>query len=78
MVPNQSKTRQCTLLLEALKEHGALTTIDIREGLGVMHVAGRVMDLRNTGHAITTKMGWHPDSAGKLRRQALYILEVAA
>lgn len=75
-IPADSKARQRHALLAALREYGALNTVDIREYLNIMHVAGRVHELRRLGYDIITTMAWAPDSDGRLHRQATYSLRV--
>lgn len=78
LAPESSKAKQRAALLDALREHGSLTTHDIRAFMGIMHPAGRVCELRRAGHDIETQVGWFPDADGQMHRQALYVLEVAA
>ena len=73
-IRDTAKAKQRRALLAALREHGALTTGDIREFLGTMHPAGRVYELRCAGWDIETRIGWFPDSDGRLHRQASYVL----
>ncbi len=71
--PEICKAAQCAVVLSNLQEHIWLTTCDIRNGLDVLHPAGRVNDLRKQGFDIKTIMGLHPDGDGRLRRQAMYV-----
>ena len=73
-IPDPDKAKQRRALLTALREHGAISTSDIREYLYVMHPAGRVRELRLMGHDIATVMSWSPDSDGHLHWQATYSL----
>lgn len=73
-IPKASKVKQASALLAALLEHGALTTITIREHLGVMHPAGRINSLRSAGHLIDTSIVWDTDSSGTRHKQACYSL----
>lgn len=71
------KETQRQMLLAALAEHGALTTTDCRDYLGICHPAGRVFDLRLAGHDIRSTMVCRADSEGRLHRQAVYALGVS-
>ncbi len=57
------RTAQQAAVLAALQD-GPKTTLDLRQA-GVMHPAGRVLELRRQGHAIAT---------AKRNRTALYSL----
>jgi Helix-turn-helix domain len=72
-IPTTSKARQCAAILAALRT-GPLTTIEAREGLGVLHPGGRVLELRRAGHDIRTISRWDPDAAGRLHKVAAYHL----
>lgn len=76
-IPDQCKAKQAARLLAGLREFGTLNTDDAREYLAIPHVAGRVKDLRDAGHRITTRMGWARDHNGHMRRMASYVLEGA-
>ena len=64
-------------LLQYLKEHGSITTLQARQLLAVMHPAGRIRELRHSGYAISTYWSVDVDSAGIKHRQGLYILCIA-
>ena len=74
-IPGTSKEKQRAALIAALKEHGELATSDIRDYLSVMHPAGRIAELRASGHVIETRMGWVADAEGRRHRQAVYVLQ---
>lgn len=63
-------------LLQYLKQHSSITTLQARHLLAVMHPAGRVKELRDSGHPILTYWAFDTDSAGVRHRQGLYVLKV--
>lgn len=77
-IPEPSKAAQRQKILDALHEHGALTTDDCCEYLGVMSPAARVLELRRLGHDIATHIQWAFDHQGVRRLQAQYRLGGAA
>lgn len=74
-IPDQCKAKQAARLLAGLRELGTLSTDNVREYLHIPHVAGRIRDLREAGHRITTRMEWVEDHHGHMRRMASYVLE---
>lgn len=68
-----STAAQCQRLLVALRK-GPISTVRARRDLDVLHVAGRVQNLRNRGHEIVTT--WVNDFTApeKCHRVALYAL----
>jgi len=72
--PSESvKARQRASLLAALRV-GPLTTLEAREVLGVMHPAGRVLELRRLGYAIVTLRRKVVDADGRAHQSAAYVL----
>ena len=71
----QSRAAQRVSLLRHMKEHVGITTLQARQLLSVMHPAGRILELRRKGFEIVTAWVYDTDSAGKLHKQALYILK---
>lgn len=57
-----------------LLKHGRATTIDLRDDCGVMHPAGRIMEMRAIGWPIVTTWIWATDHEGRPHRCGLYIL----
>lgn len=68
------KERQRAAVLDALKV-GPSSSVALREKLGVLHVAGRVMELRKRGFKIETRQTVATDADGRLHRCALYVLQ---
>lgn len=68
-----AKAKQRAALLAALHT-GPLSTVEARERLGVLHVAGRVLELRRQGHNIATRTRITFDAEGRPHRCALYEL----
>jgi hypothetical protein len=71
---SQSSAMQRLSLIQWLKDHQQITTLQARNELGIMHPAGRVQELRDSGCTIETYWQWAPDATGKQRKQALYVL----
>ena len=61
-------------VLEFLRSHGSLSTIDARHLIDVMHPAARVMELRRAGHAIATIWTHATTPEGGTHRVARYHL----
>jgi hypothetical protein len=74
-IPEKSKQKQCAILLAALLEHAGITTACGRDHYGIMHMAGRVHDLRAAGHLIDTHMIYESDAAGIMHKMACYSLK---
>ena len=68
-----STAAQCQRLLAALRK-GPISTVRARRDLDVLHVAGRVQNLRNRGHEIVTTMVKDFTAPGKPHRVAQYAL----
>ena len=76
--PSQgAKAHQRKLILDAL-HWGPLTTIAARERLGVMHLGGRVLELRRAGFPIETVRRIVFDADGRPHRSAEYVLRGVA
>jgi len=61
-------------ILDYLLNHRALTTLEARHHLNVMHPAARVMELRKRGYNIITNRREDADSQGRLHRVGEYVL----
>ncbi|MEN9902547.1 MAG: hypothetical protein RL651_1211 [Pseudomonadota bacterium] len=70
-----SAQNQRERILDALRTHGAITTIEMRKYLDVMSPAPRIMELRRMGKRITTHWVKQATDSGKAHRVALYVLE---
>lgn len=71
------RARQRATLFAALLDH-PVSTIFAREVLGMAHPAGRVLELRKAGHAITTQSRTVYDAQGRPHRSAVYLLEASS
>lgn len=69
-----SNARQRQLILEYLREHHRLTTLEARNKLGIMSPAPRVFELRKAGENIVTHYEWQTDAAGGQRWAGVYVL----
>lgn len=61
-------------VLEYLRDHGSLSTLDARHLIDVMHPAARIMELRRAGHSITTVWTHATTPEGGTHRIARYRL----
>lgn len=70
----ESDACQCHRMLDYLKSHGSLNTVEARQKLGIMNPAQRVSELRNRyGLPIETTRTHAPDETGTVHRMALYV-----
>lgn len=67
------RTAQQRAILERLSR-SEMSSIEARDGLGICHPAGRVMELRRAGWPIETHPGRARDAAGRWHRCAIYKL----
>lgn len=65
---------QRDLLLAALRMGFAISTLEARTLLDILHPAGRVKELRDEGHNILTLWTDAPTEAGELHRVGVYLL----
>lgn len=72
-----SAKNQRDRIMEGLKTHRALTTIDMRRYLDVMSPASRILELKRAGESIEKKWVNQATDCGKIHRVGLYVLEVA-
>ncbi|MDQ7975912.1 helix-turn-helix domain-containing protein [Paraburkholderia sp. SARCC-3016] len=61
-------------ILEFLRQHRSLSTIDARHQIDVLHPAARVMELRRIGHEIMTVWAHEYTPEGRKHRVARYHL----
>lgn len=61
-------------LIDHIRRHGSITTIEARRDLDILHPGGRVMELRKAGEPIETIRVNSVTAAGKVHNVAQYIL----
>lgn len=61
-------------LLEHIRCHGSINTIEARRDLDIMHPGGRVLELRKKGEPIQTIWTSAVTEAGKTHRVGRYVL----
>ncbi|VVD29960.1 helix-turn-helix domain-containing protein [Paraburkholderia dioscoreae] len=61
-------------ILDFLRQHGSLSTIDARHLIDCLHPAARVMELRNAGYSIATVWSHEVTPEGGRHRVARYHL----
>lgn len=71
---DMSRAAQRQLLLSWLKKHGAITTIEARELLSILHPCERIMEMRKMGLSIKTVWVIEHDCLGQSHRVGKYIL----
>ncbi|MFL9885215.1 helix-turn-helix domain-containing protein [Paraburkholderia agricolaris] len=67
-------TAQRSRVLEFLRHHGSLSTLDARHLLDCLHPAARIMELRRFGHEIATVWSHETTPEGGAHRVARYHL----
>lgn len=67
------KARQQQTILQALID-GGITSLEAREKFGVLHCAGRVLELRKAGYSIVTRKVVQTDTEGRRHSVAMYVL----
>ncbi|MBV5330590.1 MAG: hypothetical protein JZU65_23665 [Chlorobium sp.] len=70
---HQAKIAQTAALLAYLRREGSISTPEGRN-LGIMHVAGRIQDLRKQGHIIETRRDRVATTPGSVASVARYYL----
>jgi len=73
-IRSTDRAMQRARLLHWLQAHQQITTLQARNELGIMHPAGRIKELRESGNDIATYWQWDADATGKEHKQALYVL----
>lgn len=61
-------------LLEHLKKHDGIDTVDARRNLDILCPASRIIELRRGGHNIVTVWVYRQTECGKMHRIAKYVL----
>jgi len=63
------------LILEHLKRHGSITTLEAIQEYGCTRLSGRIYDLRKEGYAIKTEVAKVPKRGGREVYVSRYSLE---
>lgn len=69
------KTTQSMKVLEYMKKHGRITSLDAIREIGCTRLSGRIYDLKKMGYAIDKTMEDVPTRTGESTRVAVYSLE---
>lgn len=65
---------QRSRILEALKQHGSLSTIDLRRNYDILAPAPRIYELRHDyGQEIDTVWAYQETDCGKIHRIGMYV-----
>ncbi len=75
-ISGEGKAKQRAAVLKWLRRE-PLTSLEARERLGVLHCAGRIMELRRDGHQIDTVRCTAADAEGRLHPVAQYVLKAS-
>ena len=68
------KETQCNQILDYIKTHGSITSLEAFREIGCTRLSGRIHDLRRRGYKITSDMQTVPTRDGTAR-VAVYKLE---
>ena len=68
-----SKTTQADRILNYIKDHGSITSLEAFQNLGCTRLSGRIYDLRQMGYDIKSEMKDVPARYGRTR-VAVYTL----
>ena len=68
-----TRANQRRALLRHMQQHGSITTLEAREGLGVASPAARILELKRQGVQIETRRVFRIDAAGRRHSVAEYI-----
>lgn len=69
------KTSQANQILEYIKKHGSITSLEAFQHIGCTRLSGRIFDLKSIGYGITKTMEEMPTRSGEKTRAAVYRLE---
>lgn len=69
-----NKATQNTKVLNYIREHGSITSMEAFTELGITRLSGRIYDLKQDGHIIKSAMEEHVNKAGEKTRYARYSL----
>ena len=72
--PSQLQRARILKALEIAGKDG-MSTIELREALDILHPAGRVQELRESGHQIATVWTVTANAQGNTHRCARYVLQ---
>ena len=75
-INNHSSRKQCSKIVQALERAGSagMSTIELREEIDILHPAGRVQELRESGYRIDTIWTVTTNAQGHNHRCARYVL----
>ena len=69
-----SKTSQNNQVLQYMREHGSITSLEAFTDLSITRLSGRIYDLKQDGHIIKSEMEEYVNKAGEKSRYARYSL----
>ncbi|WP_417584626.1 helix-turn-helix domain-containing protein [Nitrincola sp.] len=69
---NQSLAAQRDRLLKHIAMTGHVSTIEARNNLNILHPAGRIQELRESGHVILLTWEWQNDHEGRPHKIGRY------
>lgn len=65
---------QCEMMLNHMREHGSITSLEAQTEYGIMRPASRISDLRSRGYDISREMVQGRNRYGEATRYARYTL----
>lgn len=68
------KVTQCNMILQHLKEHGSISSLEAMKEYGIMRLASRINDLKNQGYNISSYTKDMTNRFGKIVHFAEYKL----
>lgn len=69
------KISQANKILEYMKKHGSITSLEAFQKIGCTRLSGRIFDLKRRGYNIVKDMQDVPTRTGETTRVAVYRLE---
>lgn len=69
------KTSQSMQIIEYMKKHGSITSLEAIQHIGCTRLSGRIYDLREKGYNISSNMEAVPTRTGEKTMVAVYRLE---
>lgn len=68
------KATQNTKVLNYMRQHGSITSLEAFTDLSITRLSGRIYDLKQDGHIIKSAMEEHVNKSGEKTRYARYSL----
>lgn len=66
---------QANKILEYMKRHGSITSLEAMTHIGCMRLSSRIHDLKQKGYVISSDLEYRPTRSGDKVRVAVYRLQ---